>query len=63
MLTKIIKIMTSKLLRNLLLSETFIAGGPKVNLVNEEKGADAQKKRRKPHQSQKPQRLSTAGQN
>lgn len=33
------------------LSETFIAGGPKVNLVNEETGADAQKKRRrKPHQ-------------
>lgn len=52
MLTKLIKIMTSKILRNLLLSETFIAGGPKVNLVNEEKGADAQKKRkrRKPHQ-------------
>lgn len=45
------KIMTSKILRNFLLSETFIAGGPKVNLVNEEKRTDAQKKRRrKPHQ-------------
>lgn len=34
------------------LSETFLAGGPKVNLVNEETGAGAQKKRRrrKPHQ-------------
>lgn len=56
MLTKLIKIMTSKILRNLLLSETFIAGGPKVNLVNEEKGADAQKRRRKPHQRVKSHR-------
>lgn len=48
MLTQVIlKMMASKILGNLLLSETCIAGGPKVNLINEERGThvsrDAQK--------------------
>lgn len=36
------KMMTSKILSNLLVSETFIARGLKVNLINEDRGIIAQ---------------------